>query len=138
MALVLSGVVIAGAVLTSRGKGPLASDEKKIEVAIRDFYDILGSEGFRAAAERACAADHAEFGAMTEAQKQEFDTATVSVTIDKIEDIVVIGDRATAEITGKLTVVVPGEQPDIDTSTTEHLKKENGTWKVCSAQPGMN
>ncbi|WP_327113113.1 hypothetical protein OHB12_30600 [Nocardia sp. NBC_01730] len=135
VALVIAGAVIVGALLTSQGKGPLSSDEKKIELAIRDFYEVLGAHGFRAAAEKACAADRAEFDAMTEEQKKEFDAATVSVTIERIEGIVVTGRSATANITGKLTVAIPGETPDSDTSTTEHLRKEDGQWKVCSA-PG--
>ncbi|MGO4614531.1 hypothetical protein AB4305_10095 [Nocardia sp. 2YAB30] len=135
VALGIAGAAIVGALLTSQGKGPLSSDQKKIELAIRDFYEVLGAQGFRAAAEKACAADRAEFDAMTEEQKKEFDAATVSVTIEKIEGIAVTGRSATAKITGKLTVVIPGETPDSDTSTTEHLRKEDGQWKVCSA-PG--
>ncbi|MEU4342466.1 hypothetical protein AB0H00_14545 [Nocardia sp. NPDC023852] len=133
VALAVAGAVIAGIFLTSQGKGPLSSDEKKIQFAIHDFYEVLGSQGFRAAAEKACAADRAEFDAMTEEQKKEFDSATVSVTIERIEGIVVTGRSATAKITGKLTVAIPGETPDSDTSTTEHLRKEDGKWKVCSA-----
>ncbi len=134
VALVIAGAVIAGVFLTSQGRGPLASDEKRIELAIRDFYETLDSRGFRAAAELACTRERATFEAMTEQEKSEFDSTSVSVTIDRIEDIVVTGDTATAKVTGKLTVAVPGQQPDTETSTTEHLKKEDGKWKVCSAE----
>ncbi|MGW5379084.1 Rv0361 family membrane protein [Nocardia sp. NPDC003999] len=132
--LVIAGALIAGIFLTTQGKGPLASDEKKIELAIRDFYETLDRRGFRAAAEQACARERAAFEAMTESEKKEFDSTSVSVTIDRIDDIVVTGDTATAKVTGKLTVAVPGEQPDTETSTTEHLKKEDGKWKVCSPE----
>ncbi|MGW4279414.1 Rv0361 family membrane protein [Nocardia sp. NPDC004750] len=132
--LVIAGALIAGVFLTTQGKGPLASDEKKIELAIRDFYETLDRRGFRAAAEQACARERAAFEAMTESEKKEFDRTSVSVTIDRIDDIVVTGDTATAKVTGKLTVAVPGEQPDTETSTTEHLKKEDGKWKVCSPE----
>ncbi|MGK8509244.1 hypothetical protein ACRS5S_14740 [Nocardia asiatica] len=134
VALVIAGAVIAGVFLTSQGRGPLASDEKRIELAIRDFYETLDTRGFRAAAEQACASERAAFEAMTESEKNEFDTTSVSVTINRIEDILVAGDTATAKVTGTLTVAVPGEQPDTETSTTEHLKKEDGKWKVCSAE----
>ncbi|WP_405166994.1 hypothetical protein OG203_18975 [Nocardia sp. NBC_01499] len=136
--LALGGVVVLGAVLTTQGKGPLASDGKRIEVAIHDFYDTLQAKGFRAAAGKACAADQAEFDALPEEQKQEFESATVAVNIDKIENIVINGEAATAHIVGKLTLEVPGQAPDTDTSTTEHLKKEDGKWKVCSAGSGKN
>jgi type II secretory pathway pseudopilin PulG len=132
--LVITGAVIAGVLLTSQGKGPLASNEKRVELAIRDFYETLDSRGFRAAAELACTHERAAFETMTESEKMEIDSTSVSVSIDRIEDIVVSGDTATAKVTGKLTVAVPGEQPDTETSTTEHLKKEDGKWKVCSAE----
>ncbi|MFI6045426.1 hypothetical protein ACIA8C_27615 [Nocardia sp. NPDC051321] len=136
--LALGGVVVLGAVLTAQGKGPLASDSKRIEVAVHDFYDTLQAKGFRAAAAKACEADRAEFDALPEEQKQEFESATVAVTIDKIENIVITGETATAHIVGKLTLEVPGQAPDTDTSTTEHLKKEDGKWKVCSGGSGKN
>ncbi|MFI6775848.1 hypothetical protein [Nocardia sp. NPDC050412] len=138
LVLVIAGAVAAGVVLTVQGKTPLASDDKKIQVAIHDFYDTLESHGFAAAADKACAADRAEFDTLTDEQKKEFDTAKIEVNIDKIDDIVVTGDRATARITGKLTLTVPGETPDTDTGTTEHLRKEDGKWKVCSAESGKN
>ncbi|UGT69772.1 nuclear transport factor 2 family protein [Nocardia gipuzkoensis] len=134
VALVIAGAVITGVFLTSQGRGPLASDEKRIELSIRDFYETLDTRGFSAAAEQACARERAAFEAMTERERNEFDSTAVSVTIDRIEDVVVTGDTATAKVTGKLTVAVPGEQPDTETSTTEHLKKEDGKWKVCSAE----
>lgn len=138
LVLVIAGAVAAGVVLTVQGKTPLASDEKKIEVAIHDFYDTLGSDGFAAAAAKTCAADRAEFDTLTDEQKKQFDTAKVEVNIDKIDDIVITGDRATARITGKLTLTLPGETPDTDTGTTEHLRKEDGKWKICSAESGKN
>ncbi|MFI9406761.1 hypothetical protein [Nocardia sp. NPDC052316] len=136
--LALGGAVVLGAVLTAQGKGPLASDGKRVEVAIRDFYDTLESKGFRAAAAKACAADRAEFDALPEEQKQEFESATVAVNIDKIENIAIDGEVATAHILGTLTLEVPGQAPDTDTSTTEHLKKEDGKWKVCAASSPKN
>ncbi|MGW4848226.1 Rv0361 family membrane protein [Nocardia brasiliensis] len=136
--LALGGVVVIGAVLTAQGKGPFASDAQRIESAIHDFYDTLEKKGFPAAAAKACAADRAEFDALPAEQKLEFDTAAVSVSIDKIDDIKIDGELATARITGKLTLELPGEEPDTDTSTTEHLKKEDGKWKVCSAGSGRN
>ena len=132
--LVIAGGITAGIVLTAQGRTPLASDEKKIEVAIRDFYETLGEDGFAAAAATACAGDRDEFEALSEEQKREFDQTQVSIVINEITDIVITGDRATATITGRMTLTVPGESPDTDTDTEEHVKKEDGTWKVCSAE----
>jgi hypothetical protein len=138
LVLVLAGGIAAGVVLTVQGTTLLASDDKKIEVAIHDFYDTLGKDGFRAAAAEACAADRTEFDSLSEDQKKAFDSAKVSVSIDKIENIVVTGDRATAHIVGQLTLSLPGETPNTDNSTDESLKKEDGKWKVCSAESGKN
>ncbi|MGW5455305.1 Rv0361 family membrane protein [Nocardia sp. NPDC003979] len=133
LALVVLGVLAAVVVLTVQGRTPLASDDKKIEVAIRDFYDTLDSDGFIAASELACAADRAEIENLTPEQRRQFDTATVSVRIDDVRDIVVTGDDAEATVVGQLTLSVEGEEPDTEDSTEEHLTKEDGTWKICSA-----
>ncbi|MEV0684203.1 hypothetical protein AB0I35_10085 [Nocardia sp. NPDC050378] len=133
LALVVIGAVAAGVVLTVQGRTPLSSDDKKIEVAIRDFYDTLDSDGFIAASELACAADRAEIENLTPEQRKQFDTATVSVRIDDVRDIVIDGDNADATVVGQLTLSVEGEEPDTEDSTEEHLTKEDGTWKICSA-----
>ncbi|MFQ6331352.1 hypothetical protein ACLMAL_35190 [Nocardia sp. CWNU-33] len=138
LVLIIAGGIAAGVVLTVQGKTPLASDEKKIEAAIHEFYDALGKDGFRAAAAKACASDRADFDSLSQEQKQAFDAAQVSVTINRIEDIVVTGDTATAHIVGHLTLTLPGETPNTDDSTNEHLRKENGKWRVCSAETGKN
>ncbi|MEU3014696.1 Rv0361 family membrane protein [Nocardia asteroides] len=133
VALVVLGAVVTGVVLTLQGRTPLSSDEKQIEVAIRDFYDTLDSDGFIAAAELACEADRTEIANLTPEQRQQFDVATVSVDIDRVDDIVITGDTAKATVVGKLTLSVAGEEPETEDSTEEHLKKEDGTWKICSA-----
>ncbi|MFB7878256.1 hypothetical protein ACFC06_23660 [Nocardia sp. NPDC056064] len=132
LALVVIGAVITGVVLTLQGRTPLSSDEKKIEVAIRDFYDTLDSEGFIAAAALACTADRTEIDNLSDEQRKQFDAATVQVTIDEVKDIVVTGDTAKATVTGQLTLSVEGEEPNTESSTEEHLAKEDGTWKICS------
>jgi hypothetical protein len=135
--LVIVGGLAAGVVLTVQGKTPLSSDEKKIEVAVRDFYEALSSDGFGAAAAKTCSADRREFEALTPEQRKEFDAAKISVTIDSVDNIVITGDRATAHINGKLSLTLPDEVPntDTDTGTNEHLRKEDGKWKVCSKEP---
>ncbi|MFD3747646.1 hypothetical protein [Nocardia sp. NPDC058633] len=133
VALVVAGVLIAGIVLTLQGRTPLSSDEKQIDVAVRDFYDTLDSDGFIAAAALACQADRTEIDNLTPEQRSQFEKATVQVTIDDVTDIVITGDDAKATVVGQLTLSVEGEQPDTESSTEEHLTKEDGTWKICSA-----
>ncbi|MFI9506642.1 hypothetical protein [Nocardia sp. NPDC052566] len=137
-AIAVVGVLAGGLVLTSQGKGPFASDEKRVEAAIRDYYRTLDADGFVAAVGKMCAADRAELDGMTNEQRAQLETAKFAITIDKIDKIVVSGDQATAHITGKLTMTFPGEEPDSDTSTDEHVKKEDGKWRVCSLQSGKN
>ncbi|MFD4461370.1 hypothetical protein [Nocardia sp. NPDC058480] len=133
VALVVIGAVVTGVVLTMQGRTPLSSDETQIDVAVRDFYDTLDSEGFIAAAQLACQADRTEIDNLTTEQREQFDKATVQVTIDDVKDIVITGDNAKATVTGQLTLSVEGEEPDTESSTEEHLTKEDGTWKICSA-----
>ncbi|MFC4125104.1 Rv0361 family membrane protein [Nocardia rhizosphaerae] len=130
--LVVFGAILTGVVLTLQGRTPLSSDEKQIEVAVRDFYDTLDDEGFVAASALACEADRREIETLTPEQRRQFESASVSVTIDKVDDIVVTGDTAKATVVGTLTLSVLGEEPNTEDSTEEHLKKENGTWKICS------
>lgn len=137
--LLATGAVVAAAlVLTDPRTEAPPSDAQRIEAAIRDFYDTLGANGFRAAATKTCATDRTEFDALPEPEKQRFDRTDVEVTIDKIENIMITGDTATAHVTGRLTLTLPGEQPDTDNNTDEHLKKENGVWKICSSRSGPN
>ncbi|MFC6009452.1 hypothetical protein [Nocardia lasii] len=133
VALVVIGVVVTGVVLTMQGRTPLSTDDQKIEHAIRDFYDTLDSEGFIAAAALACQADRTEIDNLTPEARAEFDRASVQVTIDQVNDIVITGDTAKATVTGSLTLSVEGQEPDTETSTEENLAKEDGTWKICSA-----
>ncbi|MFE1596992.1 hypothetical protein [Nocardia sp. NPDC058705] len=133
VALVVVGVLIAGVALTLQGRTPLSSDEKQIDVAVRDFYDTLDADGFIAAAQLACQADRTEIDNLTTEQREQFDKATVQVSIDEVKDIVIDGDDAKAKVTGKLTLSVEGEEPNTESETEEHLTKEDGTWKICSA-----
>lgn len=122
-------------VLTLQGRTPIASDEQRIEAAIRDFYDTLSNDGMAAAAAMACKADRDEFDDMSASEKAEVDRADFSVTIEAVENIVVTGDRATAHVTGQMTFSLPGKDEtstDADDSSEETLKKEDGEWKVCS------
>lgn len=133
VALVIVGVLVTGVVLTLQGRTPLSSDESQIDVAVRDFYDTLDSDGFIAAAQLACQADRTEIDNLTTEQRAQFERATVQVTIDDVKDIVITGDDAKATVVGQLTLSVEGEEPDTESSTEEHLTKEDGTWKICSA-----
>ncbi len=112
----------------------MASDEQKVESAIRDFYATLDSEGFRAAVEQSCALDRAEFAAMSTTDKEAFRSTSFDIDIDTVEDITITRDKATAEITGVFTVDFPGEGPETDTTSTEHLVKEDGRWKICYSE----
>ncbi|MGY0503558.1 Rv0361 family membrane protein [Nocardia sp. FBN12] len=133
VALVIVGVLVTGVVLTLQGRTPLSSDESQIDVAVRDFYDTLDSDGFIAAAQLACQADRTEIDNLTTEQRAQFERATVQVTIDEVKDIEITGDNAKATVVGQLTLSVEGEEPDTESSTEEHLTKEDGTWKICSA-----
>ncbi|RDI42654.1 Rv0361 family membrane protein [Nocardia mexicana] len=137
--LVLLAMIVAGGgaatavVLTSQGIGPLASDEKKIEVAIRDFYRTLDADGADAAMAKSCRQDRAEYAELPDDERAAIGSTTFSAHVDTIEDITVSGDRATAQVRGTLDVSMSGDQLDGADTTTEQLRKEDGDWKVCTA-----
>ncbi|MFJ1460177.1 hypothetical protein [Nocardia sp. N2S4-5] len=131
----VAAAIGVAALLTGQGKGPLASDEKKIEVAVRDFYDTIAAEGVDAAMAKSCRVDRDEYAALPDDQRATIASETVKIRIDAVDGIVVRGDRATAKLHGKLEPSGGGLMPDLDAidSAPEYLRKEDGDWKVCAA-----
>ncbi|MFE3105859.1 Rv0361 family membrane protein [Nocardia tengchongensis] len=127
-AAVLVGGGIATA-MTLNGKDSGPSDDKRIETTLRDFYGTLATGGAAQAVGQTCASDRAQYDALPDAQKQAMNQGKVSMKIDAVQGITVTGERATAVTLGTLSL--PGA-PDSKRSTNEHLRKENGVWKVCS------
>ncbi|MFE3195682.1 hypothetical protein ACFXHA_42240 [Nocardia sp. NPDC059240] len=127
-AVVLVGGGIATAV-TLNGKDSGVSDDKRVETSVRDFYTALSSGGAAQAVGKTCAGDRAQYDALSDAQKQAMAQGRVSMKVDAVQGITITGDRATAETLG--TFSLPGAA-DSKRSTTEHLRKEDGVWKVCS------
>ncbi|MFE3446208.1 hypothetical protein ACFXNW_24540 [Nocardia sp. NPDC059180] len=140
LALVVIGGITTGVVLTMQGKTPLASDEKQIENAIREFYDTLENDGILAAAELSCSADRAEIDKAPQSEKDMMDKASFSIDIDKVENVVITGDKAKAHVTGTFKITIPGMDDDTDTDSEsdETLAKEDGTWKICSDDSSEN
>lgn len=142
--VVLVLILVAGgavaAVLTAQGKTPLASDEKKVETTVHDFYDTLSNDGMAAAAAMSCKSDAEEFDSLPKSQQTEIEKAQFSVDIVSIEGIEVNGDKAKATVNGKMTLSVPGgEDMETEESSPESLTKEDGEWRVCSADGlGLN
>ncbi|MBF6172408.1 Rv0361 family membrane protein [Nocardia blacklockiae] len=131
----VAGAIGVVALLTGQGKGPLASDERKIEAAIRDFYDTIATAGVDAAMAKSCRVDRDEYAALPPDQRATIASETLTIRIDTIDDIVVRGDRATAKLHGALAPTSGGLIPDLDAidNAPEYLRKENGAWKVCAA-----
>ncbi|MEC3913011.1 Rv0361 family membrane protein [Nocardia sp. CDC160] len=128
-AVVLVGGGIATAVtLNGNDSGP--SEDKRVETAVRDFYTTLGKDGASVAVGKACASDRAQYEALPESQKKAMDQGRVSMRVDSVQGITITGESATAVTLG--TFSVPGA-PDSKRSTNEHLRKEDGVWKVCSS-----
>ncbi|WP_280184145.1 hypothetical protein [Nocardia cyriacigeorgica] len=139
LALVVVGGITTGIVLTMQGKTPLASDEKQIENSIREFYDTMENEGIIAAAELSCAADRAEFDKASQSEKDMMDKASFSIDIDKVDNVVITGDKATAKVTGTFSISMPGEDStEPENTSDETLAKEDGKWKICSDSDDNN
>ncbi|MFE5289257.1 hypothetical protein ACFRAQ_30180 [Nocardia sp. NPDC056611] len=127
-AAVLVGGGIATA-MTLNGKDSAPSDAKRIETTLRDFYATLSTGGASQAVGQTCAGDRAQYQGLPEAQRKAMDQGKVSMKVDSVEGVTVTGDRATAVTLGTLSL--PGAA-DSKRSTNEHLRKEDGVWKVCS------
>lgn len=126
-AVVVVGGGVAAAVSLSGKDSP--SDSQRIDSAIRDFYGTLSAKGPGVAVTKACAADRAEYDALSTAQKSASEQGRMDIRIVSIDQIAVTGDRATAKMVGALSV---SGADDKSTTASEHLRKEEGTWKVCS------
>ncbi|MEV0108809.1 hypothetical protein AB0H42_21050 [Nocardia sp. NPDC050799] len=133
--VVVVAAIAAVAVLTVQGRTPLSSDDQQIVASLREFYGTLSDDGFAAATGLACKADRDEFDAMSDAEKSEAEKLGFTVDIDSVDNIVVTGDRAKAEIKGKFSLSAPGGGDDeqMDDSSEESLVKEDGEWRVCSS-----
>ncbi|MGW5388300.1 Rv0361 family membrane protein [Nocardia sp. NPDC003963] len=132
--LVVVAAIAAVSVLTLQGRTPLSSDDQQVEASLREFYNTLSDDGFAAATQLACKADRDEFDAMSDAEKSEAEKLGFKVAIDSVDNIVVTGDRAKAEIKGKFSLSAPGgEDEQMDDSSEENLVKEDDEWRVCSS-----
>ncbi|WP_067818372.1 Rv0361 family membrane protein [Nocardia inohanensis] len=129
-AIVLGAGLVAGCSSASGSTGTGKTDEQRIESAVRDFYQTLSKEGPAAAAAKACAPDRTEYQALSAAQQKAAEQGRFEIHIDAVSKIAVTGDRGTAEMKG--TVALPGADGK-QTTGTEHLRKEDGGWKVCSS-----
>ncbi|GAB4583508.1 Rv0361 family membrane protein [Nocardia sp. IFM 10818] len=127
--LILLAVPLTGCGTATAGK-EAPGDDQRIEAAVREFYGLLSEQGPGVAVTKACATDRAEWDALPDTQKSAAEMGKLSIRIVAVEDIVITGDRATATMTGGLAL--PGAE-DKNTTATEHLRKEEGAWKVCSA-----
>lgn len=124
--IVIGGGIAAAAFLTGKST---PSDDERISAAVHDFYETLSAKGPSVAVTKACAADRAEFDALPAAQKAGADRGKFTIRIVEVNQIVATADRATAQMTGALTMA---GADDKTTTATEHLRKEDGAWKVCS------
>lgn len=133
--VVVAAIAAVVVVSTVQGRTPLSSDDQQIEASLREFYSTLSDDGFAAATQLACKADRDDFDAMSDAEKSEAEKLGFMVEIDSVDNIVVTGDRAKAEIKGKFSLSAPegGEDEEMDDSSDEGLVKEDGRWRVCSS-----
>ncbi|NNH70339.1 hypothetical protein HLB23_10760 [Nocardia uniformis] len=127
-------VVIAGVVggIALRSGDPAPSDTQRIDTAIRDFYDALNAGGPAQAVTTACAQDRIDFEAIPADQRTAMDRNRFTVSIDAVEDIAITGDRATATVRGSMAPTASPQAAQAS-NAQQHLREEDGAWKVCSA-----
>ena len=94
-----------------------------VETAIRDFFDVWASDGVKAAVKLECsdvrAADEKDLATKTADEIADLD----KVRLSDVENIVVSGKTATADIT-----LTSGSKSKTD---QVEVKKESGEWKLC-------
>ncbi|NMN96057.1 hypothetical protein [Antrihabitans stalactiti] len=99
------------------------SDKADVETAIRDFFDVWASDGVKAAVKLECsdvrAADEKDLQSKTADEIADLD----KVRLSDVENIVVSGKTATADIT-----LTSGSKSKTD---QVEVKKESGEWKLC-------
>jgi len=85
-------------------------------------------ESTRAVADAVIAGDEAAYlAAMKDVMQQ-----SMTLRLDKVENIVVTGDTATADVT--ITAIIGGQQEQTQSDKAE-LVKEDGEWKDCTPAP---
>lgn len=131
IALIVAAVLVVAAAVTvtllvvNSGDDPAApvDDKGQITQVLNDFVAAASSGDLAKAASLTCAAKRS--GVSNQ------DKPDGSITVEKIANIKVDGDSATADV----TLVISGST---DTSTV-NLVKEQGAWKQCgSADDGSN
>jgi hypothetical protein len=128
----LVGAIVAVLLLDS-GSGKPLSDRQQVEAAIHNYYNVVRDKGLGAASAISCkeirdASSSLPQGAGSIDFKQD-------ITINKIENVVVNGDTATADVTGHAQSIVAGQTGADDTDkTTLTLTREDGQWRYCTMQ----
>ncbi|GAA1687158.1 Rv0361 family membrane protein [Fodinicola feengrottensis] len=117
------------AMLATTGCGALfVSDQEKVSIAIRAFYTSVATTNIDNIVQNSCSSLGAKL-------RTYFDTLgpqdndrkkLLSLTVDSISDIQVVGDTATASVTGHSS-----SKPDPATIVAT-VVKENGEWKYCT------
>ncbi|MBF6454710.1 hypothetical protein [Nocardia cyriacigeorgica] len=132
LVLVLVGIGIA---LITAGVGPFASDEKKIEEAIRDYIEALNSEGPRGAVATTCQADREQYDRQPVAEREKLDKARYRMRVDAVVVTDITGDQASARVSGQFEVENDGQVTKLGNGSTTRLyfAKEDGRWKYCAS-----
>ena len=139
LVLVLGGIIAVVVILSSKDDTSSASatttrsstsatksgnsDKADVETAIRDFFDVWASDGVQAAVKLECsdvrAADEKDLATKTADEIADLD----KVRLSDVDNIVVSGKTATADIT-----LTSGSKSKTD---QVEVKKESGEWKLC-------
>lgn len=130
--VVAGGVAIAGLYVQEHGFGG-GSEQQRVIDAIHGYYGVVRSKGLTAATKISCK----EIRVMNERppsqQKSSNDDIKLDLTIEKIEDVKIESNVATAKVTGHAQTIIDGAADKADTeSNVLRLENEGGTWKMCT------
>lgn len=133
LALAVIGGVAGGiAYLTNQDDGP--SDERKIELAVRDYYTDLNSGGWEAALGSMCASSRAPYEALPEDGKAKVRVAKFEAVVNSVEIVEVDGDMAKVSVGGTFTTHLNDGGPQRTVNNTVlAMVKEDGDWLMCGS-----
>jgi hypothetical protein len=102
-----------------------SDDRQQVAAAIRHYYAVERDQGVSVASASACKEIRDSGAALPQDSGGKQDIA-----VDKIANIAIQGDTATAEVTAR--VVIKG-QPEAGSDTVAlRLQREQGTWRFCT------
>jgi type II secretory pathway pseudopilin PulG len=130
-AVVVAAALVAGiTALLMRGDSGKPSEQEQVAAAIRHYYQLEREQGLAAASAVSCKEIRDAIAALPQDAGL---NVKQDVAIEKIDDITIQGDTATAKLTAHANTVVGGTTQSSGSDTISlRLQREQGAWRFCT------